>query len=267
MTHDPQRHDDGVTHPATIDRRDALKRLGRLAAGAAIAVTGIASAHGGGRHGSTARTHGAASHGAHGHDAHGHGAHGHDAHAAHASGGMGATPLGPPPYAGVGRPMAHPIPWQDGTCAFCTMTLATPHEAPQGPGFRERTYAQWAFDGEARHFESIGCALSWAYVHDVVDGEGAALYVSAFDLDRRPTQGDLFAGADATFLWGDGLMTSMRAKWAAFPDHNAATAYATAHDAAIGRRRFAALTLLADLAPLPINNLTTLMARHAGLIG
>jgi len=227
-------------HP-TLDRRDALKTLGRLAAGAALTLGGIASAqmHGsmpaGGMHGQTPAT---------------------------------PAPMGPPAYSGVGRPAgAHAIPWAEGRCAFCNMTLATPSDMPLPVGFRERTYAQWAFDGEARHFESIGCALGWAYVHTVADGAGATLYVSSYDLGRNPEIADLYMADGATYLWGETLPASMRAKVGAFRDQGAAEAFATSMDATLGRRRFVDYGLLVDMSPLPINNLVTLLARHAGIAG
>jgi hypothetical protein len=181
--------------------------------------------------------------------------------------GGGAAVAGPPPGArGTGHPHAHAIPWSEGRCAFCDMTLATPEGFPQGAGFRERTYAQWAFAGEARHFESIGCALGWAYAHGVLDGEGAALYVAGYDAAPAQDPADLIAGSEATFVWAERLPTSMRAQWGAFVDQRAAAAFMAGRDE-LGRRRYADLALLEDLAPLPLMNLIPLLARQAGLLG
>ena len=237
-----------VLTEATFDpeRRRALKRLGAIAVGAVAAVAGGSLAQAQMQHG------------------HAHGAGG----AMGASGAMGAAPAAgatpPPAGAATGRPAAHAIPWAEGRCAFCDMTLTTPAGAPQGAGFRERTYAQWAFEGEARHFESIGCALGWAYAHGVADGEGAALYVAAYDQAELPSDPDLLAAAGATFLWAERLPASMMAKVGAFARHGDAVAFAATRTDALGRRRFLDLTLLADLAPLPIANLVPLLQRQLG---
>ncbi|MDF1524374.1 MAG: nitrous oxide reductase accessory protein NosL [Trueperaceae bacterium] len=228
---------------ATLDRRQVL-RLGGAALAAAL--TGAVHAQG---------------------MMHQHGADGTPASGTMGAPAGGAAVAGPPAGArGTGHPHAHAIPWGEGGCAFCDMTLATPEGFPQGAGFRERTYAQWAFAGEARHFESIGCALGWAYAHGVLDGEGAALYVAGYD--AAPAQGpaDLLAGREATFVWAERLPTSMRARWGAFADQRAAAAF-MAGRAELGRRRYADLALLEDLAPLPLMNLIPLLARQAGLLG
>jgi hypothetical protein len=174
----------------------------------------------------------------------------------------------PPAHGGSGRPAAHAIPWEGGTCAFCDMTIATPQGFPRGPGFRERTYAQWSFDGEARHFESIGCAIGWAYAHGVVDGAGATLWVAPYAVDGAPSAADLVAGADATFLWAERLPTSMVARLGAFGSLDEAEAFAAAFadPAGLGRRRIVDLGLLVDLAPPHVNNLPTLLARATGLL-
>jgi hypothetical protein len=245
----------------TLDRRGALRRIGQLAAGAALLATGAAQAQmhrtppAGGAPmtppaGGMPMTHGAPG-------------------AAAPTGDAAPTPHGAPPArGGSGHPAAHAIPWEAGTCAFCDMTIATPAGFPRGPGFRERTYAQWAFEGEARHFESIGCAIAWAYAHGVVDGAGAALYVAPYGLDRTPTTSDLILGAEATFLWAERLPASMMAKLGAFGSFNAAAAFAAgyADPAGLGRRRFVDLDLLVDLAPPHVNNLPTLLARATGLL-
>jgi len=229
---------------ATFDpeRRRVIQRLGALAAGALVAASGTTAAQGQMQH-----------------------EHQHGSGAGHAMGmapASGATP--PPAGAATGRPDVHAIPWAEGRCAFCDMTLATPPAAPQGAGFRERTYAQWAFAGEARHFESIGCALGWAYAHGVVDGEGAALYVAAYDQGEPPTHAELLAAAGATFLWAERLPASMMAKVGAFARQADAAAFVAPRSAQLGRRRYLDLTLLADLAPLPIANLVPLLQRQLG---
>jgi hypothetical protein len=232
----------------SLDRRGALKRIGQLAAGAALFATGAAQAqmHGTPPAGGMPMTHGAMG----------------------APAGAPAADKAPPASSGSGHPAAHAIPWEAGTCAFCDMTIATPEGFMRGPGFRERTYAQWAFEGEARHFESIGCAVAWAYAHGVVDGAGAALYVAPYDLGATPSTSDLIAGADATFLWAERLPASMMAKLGAFGSFNDAAAFATGYSdpAGLGRRRFVDLGLLADMAPTHVNNLPTLLARATGLI-
>jgi hypothetical protein len=179
----------------------------------------------------------------------------------HAHGDGSPTP--PPAGAATGPAHRHEIPWAE-SCAFCGMTLTTPAGMPQGALFRERTYAQWAFAGEARHFESIDCALGYAYAHGVRDGEGASLYVAAYDLTALPSAADLTVGRDATFLWAERLPASMMARVGAFAAYTDALAYATTHAADLGRRRFVDLTLLEDMAPLPIANLVPLLARQLG---
>jgi hypothetical protein len=228
-----------------LDRRGALKRIGQLAAGVALLASGAAQAqmHGTPSAGGMPMTHGAA----------------------------GTAPVGekaPPAHGGSGHPAAHAIPWDAGTCAFCDMTIATPPGFPSGPGFRERTYAQWAFDGEARHFESIGCAVAWAYAHGVIDGTGAALWVAPYELGTTPAVADLIPGAEATFLWAERLPASMMAKLGAFESVEAAEGFAAAYagPAGLGRHRLVDLGLLVDLAPPHVNNLPTLLARAVGLL-
>jgi hypothetical protein len=235
IAHPRAPHQGEAASEELLDRRSALRRLGGIAAAAALAAGGAAQA----QH-MMPRTTGA-----------GHGG--------------GAPVQGAPSHGGSGHPERHDIPWQGGTCAFCDMTLASPG-GPGGPASRERTYAQWAFEGEARHFESIGCAMSWAYVHYVFDGNGAALYVAPYDLGAVPGPDDLIAGADATFLWGERLPSSMSARLGAFRSPPDAAAYAAAADAAsgLGRQHLLRLSLLADLAPLHVNNLVALLARQVG---
>jgi hypothetical protein len=234
--------------PETLDRRTALRRLGGLALGAAL----LGSAQGQGM-------------------MHGHGAEpampGRPMAGGAGPGAADAPPSGPRP---AGRPHAHAAPWGHATCAFCGMTIATPEGFPQGAGFRERTYAQWSFGAEARHFESIGCALSWAYAHGVVDGEGAALYVAGYDAPVAMHAADLLDARAATLLWAERLPTSMMARWGAFADQGAAAAFAAGHERAVGplgRRRYADLAFLQDQAPLPLMNLIPLLARAVGLVG
>jgi len=171
------------------------------------------------------------------------------------------TPMLPP----------HDVPWETGTCAFCGMTIATPVGAPQGEGFRERTYAQWVLAGasddedEAQHFESIACALNFAYVHGVRDGSAGTLYVT-------DAAGIVPAGAEAlvparraVFHWGERLQVAMMARVIAFADDDGRDAHVVANPDE-GRRARYALTTLEDLAPLPEMNLIPLLARHAGVL-
>jgi len=234
-------HDAKKLRPANLERRAALKQLGKLALGAGAA---LASSH-------------ALAQMQHQHG-HGH-SHQHGSQGAQGST-RGATP--PPARAMHDHPAPHPIPWEGGSCAFCDMTLRTPAGAPQGPLFRERTYAQWAFAGEARHFESIGCALGWAYAHGVVDGAGAALYLGAYDAEQPPEAADLIAAADATFVWAERLPASMMARLGAFSSHPSAAAFTALQHEQIGRHRFLDAALLQDLAPVPIANLVPLLQRQ-----
>jgi len=77
---------------------------------------------------------------------------------------------------GAGHPIgldvlpATDAPWQDGRCAFCNMTIATPEGGALPPGFRERTYAQMRLADDAGgegtqalHFESVACLHNYAY--------------------------------------------------------------------------------------------------------
>ena len=223
--------------PAEPSRRRFLRgaavlALGALAAGA-HAQTGTSTQH-----------------------AHGHG-HGH----AGADTPADAMPMLPP----------HAIPWEGGTCAFCDMTIATPAGAPQGDGFRERTYAQWVLAGtddgtdEALHFESIACALNYAYVHGVRDGVGGTLYVTDA-AGLVPASAEALVGArHAVFHWGERLRVAMMARVIAFADDDGRDAHVVANPDE-GRRARYSLTTLEDLAPLPEMNLIPLLARHAGLL-
>jgi len=198
----------------------------------------------------------AGAHAQHGTDTqHGHG-HGHAGAATPAD----AAPMLP----------AHDIPWDHGTCAFCDMTIATPAGAPQGEGFRERTYAQWALmaadgEGEALHFESIACALNHAYVHGIRDGVGGTLYVTDAAGLIPARSGALVPARRAVFHWGERLQVAMMARVIAFADDGGRDAHVVAHPDE-GRRARYTLATLEDLAPLPEMNLIPLLARHAGLL-
>jgi len=166
---------------------------------------------------------------------------------------------------------AHDIPWADGTCAFCGMTLATPAGAPQGPTFRERTYAQWvvaAADADApsmHHFESIACALNHAYVHAVRDGVQGTLYVTDAGGALPASAPSLLLARHAVFHWGERLQVAMMARLVAFADDASRDAHLRTHPDE-GRTARYALTTLEDLAPLPEMNLVALLARHSGLL-
>lgn len=165
----------------------------------------------------------------------------------------------------------HPIPWADGTCAFCGMTIATPAGAPQGEGFRERTYAQWVLptsdDGatEALHFESIACALNHAYVHSTRDGVHGTLWVTDAAGTLPAAHDALTAGRAAVYHWGERLQVAMMARVIAFAAAAERDAHAAAHPEEGRQARFD-LATLEDLAPLPEMNLIPLLARHAGLL-
>ncbi len=170
---------------------------------------------------------------------------------------------------GVGPDLLPPaeIPWEAGVCAFCGMTLATPAEAPVGAGFRERTYGQIRLaEGNERmglgalHYESLGCLFNHAYSLDLADGHGTTYYVASFE-DAPEAAADLLPGRSAAFLWGENLRVSMAARLGAFPDHDAAAAYLTAHPE-LGRVHMHNEVVLMDLAPLPIGNLVPLLVRH-----
>ncbi len=166
---------------------------------------------------------------------------------------------------------AQAIPWQVGGCAFCDMTIATPAGAPQGEGFRERTYAQWVVahpDGapaEAHHFESIACALNYAYVHGLRDGADATLYVTDAAGSLPASAEHLLPARRALFHWGEHLRVAMMARLIAFADAEARQAHADASPEE-GRQASYRLATLEDLAPLPTMNLVALLARHTGLL-
>lgn len=163
------------------------------------------------------------------------------------------------------------IPWDDGTCDFCGMTLRTPANGQLPEGFRERTYAQIRLADDARvngrdalHFESLACLHNRAWVEGLRDGHGATFHVA--DHAAPPeTAADLLPGRAARYLWAEDLRVSMNARLAAFAgdDGLAAAVDALAPGA---RRRLLDPDLLADLAPLPEMNLVALLARASGLI-
>ncbi len=229
--------------PASSHAAQAEPSRRRFLRGAAVLALGAFAA---GAH---------AQHGTNTQHAHGH-AHGHAGAATAAD----AAPMLP----------AHDIPWDRGTCAFCDMTIATPSGAPQGEGFRERTYAQWVRvasdgEGEALHFESIACALNHAYVYGVRDGVGGTLYVTdAAGLIPARSEA-LVPARRAVFHWGERLQVAMMARVIAFADADGRDAHVVAHPDE-GRRARYTLATLEDLAPLPEMNLIPLLARHAGLL-
>jgi hypothetical protein len=199
---DPQPTPDAAFDP---ERRRVIQRLGALAAGALVAASGATAA-------SQAQMQ-------HGHQ---HGA----GHAASGGAATGGAATGMTPAMGMATALARrrprPAPPRAARRArdplgrrplrLLRHDAGDASGAPQGAGFRERTYAQWAFDGEARHFESIGCALGWAYAHGVLDGEGAALYVAAYDQAEPPARRGAARGREADFLWAERLPASMMAR-------------------------------------------------------
>ena len=178
---------------------------------------------------------------------------------------------------GAGHPIgpdvlpAAEIPWQQGRCAFCDMTIATPEGGALPPGFRERTYAQMRLaddaggaDAEALHFESVACLHNYAYAKGVRDGHGATFYVADAGAPQAPQHG-LTLSRQATYLWAEGLRVSMAAKMAAYPNDAAAVAALGRLDAP-GRHRLLDAVTIADLAPIPEMNLIALLARASGLL-
>jgi hypothetical protein len=235
-----------LRQPFEPARRRFLRVAGRaLAALGLAAIAGPALAHAAG-----------------GHAAHAGGGHAGHERTGHAAGTPGRGPLLPP----------RAVSWSDATCAFCGMTVATPAGAPQGEGFRERTYAQWvvaedpaATDG-AHHFESIACAINYAYVHGLEDGAGATLYVTDAGGSLPASVERLLPARQALFHWGEHLRVAMNARLLAFADAAAREAHALSNPDE-GRQASYRLPTLEDLAPLPEMNLIALLARHAGLTG
>lgn len=165
----------------------------------------------------------------------------------------------------------HAIPWDDGSCAFCNMTLRTPSGAAAPAGFRERTYAQIRLGDGAEaneagtlHYESIACMFNHAFVEGLRDGHGATYYVAAVDA-APSTEADLLLARSAAYLWAENLQVSMNARIGALADDAALMAFVVANPE-LGRHQRYDAVQLADLAPLPSNNLIPLLARHAGLV-
>lgn len=198
---------------------------------------------------------------------------------------MGHGAESPAPVGGM-RVAPKPIPWEEGTCAFCEMPIKTPEGAWRGrtfpKGFFEQTYSQIAFERprpaphdpkqvvEALHFESIACMVNYAWVHGLKDGEGATFYVTdrgAYDPNRPQESVRLIPARQATYYWGEKMMVVMNAKLLAFASAKAAQEFAERNKAQHGRQRFYSFQTLLDLAPLPEMNLVALLARHAGLLG
>jgi hypothetical protein len=235
----PRHHDDAPapSHPDTsLDRRRFLVRLGAAALAAPLTLS---FAH------------------AQSHDGHGEG--GMDGMA------MQGEAIGPDLLA------ASEIPWEEGTCDFCGMTLRTPPDGRLPEGFRERTYGQIRLAEETRvdgrdalHFESLACLHNRAWVEGLRDGHGATFHVA--DHAAPPeAAADLRLGREAAYLWAQGLRVSMNARLAAFADADAAAAALRGLEQP-GRHRLLDAALLADLAPLPEMNLVPLLAQHSGLL-
>lgn len=167
---------------------------------------------------------------------------------------------------------AKPIPWDSGTCDFCSMPLKTP--MGRTPGFFEQTYSQIALKEatkgkEAHHFESIACMVNYAWVYGLQDGVGSTFYVTdrgAYDPARGPASVKLIPARQATYLWAEKRgWVVMDAKIAAFTSPEAATAFAK-NNPDLGRTRLLDWQTLLDLAPLPEMNLVNLLAKHSGLL-
>lgn len=231
----------------TIDRRRFLKRMALYAAAAPAALSlAQAQMHGG---------------------APGPGGH------MGQMGQMGGMPQSSPPSAapGIGPDVIDPlpIPWRDGTCAFCSMTLSTPAGGANPAGFRERTYGQIRLapghevDGEAAlHYESLACMFNHAYTLGVYDGHGATFHVA--DLAAPPISAeDLLLSREAVYLWAENLMVSMAARLGALHSHAAVDLYLDMHPD-LGRHHRLDASLLADLAPLPSGGLLRLLGLHSG---
>jgi hypothetical protein len=165
-----------------------------------------------------------------------------------------------------------PIPWDKGHCAFCNMPIKTPAQGMKGkkfpPGFFERTYAQIAFkDGKALHFESIACMVNYAYAHGIEDGADATFYVMAVDPSTVPCKPKgLIPAREATYVWGEKLMTTMKAHLVAVESPAAAAEGIKKRINKIGRYHILAWPVLWDLKPLPEVNLVPLLAKHTGLL-
>ena len=191
----------------------------------------------------------------------------------------GALALGPKVFAQapakplvVGKIPPVEVPWDTGRCAFCHMPIKTPPKGMKGkkfpPGFFERTYAQIVFeDGKALHFESIACMVNYAYAKGIVDGDGATFYVMAVDGAEMPCKPiGLVPAREATFVWGENLMTTMMAHLVATKSPKDAQVLIKKRLKKIGRFHLLTFDLLWDLAPLPEKNLVPLLAKHTGLL-
>jgi len=189
-----------------------------------------------------------------------HGGHGHGHHG-HVHGQMHDLPT-----SGSDVVPAQPIPWTEGRCAFCDMTIRTPEGDARGAGFREQSYSQLALaDGSAQHFESITCLINYAFVHNLNDGHGTTFYVTDRGKFSPAAPGELVKARAATFYWAERLLVVMNSRLLAFATPETAQAFAEAHPEH-GRQRLLSFDLLLDLAPLPSVNLIPLLARHAGLL-
>lgn len=189
--------------------------------------------------------------------------------------GMGHGAMASSPALGIGPDVLAPdeIPWENGTCAFCGMTIATPADGPNPLGFRERTYAQIRLAPEheggtpvSMHYESLACMFNHAYVLGIVDGHEATFYVvDLAEVDARGTHpltaADLVLSRKAAFLWAADLAASMQAWLGAFRDEAALHDYTSHHQ--VGRRHVLDAELLADLAPVPEAGLLGLLNKHS----
>lgn len=198
---------------------------------------------------------------------------------AHDHGGAGGGMMGGGPMAGMAGPAgigpdllpAAEIPWAEGTCAFCGMTIATPEGGALPAGFRERTYAQIRLadaDGvpnDGLHFESVACMANYAYATGLRDGHGTTFHVADEGAPHTPDHG-LLPARQATFVWAEGLRVSMNARLAAYPNDDAAAA-GVARLEMPGRHRMVDAVSLYELAPWPEMNLIPLLASAAGLFG
>jgi len=174
--------------------------------------------------------------------------------------------------AAKGKVPAAKVPWEEGRCAFCGMPIKTPPGGWKGkkfpPGFFERTYAQIAFkDGKVLHFESLACMFNYAYAHQIKDGADATFYVMAVDGSNVPcTPLELVPAREATYVWGEKLMTTMMAHLVATKDPQAAATLIKKRGSKLGRFHIFTFSQLWDTKPLPEMNLVPLLAKHTGLL-
>ncbi len=186
--------------------------------------------------------------------------------------GGGAWAKAPAKPLAVGKVPPAEVPWDKGRCAFCGMPIQTPPGGWKGkklpPGFFERTYAQIAFeDGKALHFESLACMFNYAYAKGIVDGDGATFYVMAVDGSQVPCKPiGLVPAREATYVWGEKLMTTMKAHLLATKSPEDAKVLIKKRAKKIGRIHILTFDLLWDLAPVPEVNLVPLLAKHTGLL-